>query len=691
MGDGTLMEFGSVVDAVAFAVEVQAAMQERNAGIPEDRQIVYRIGINIGDIIVEGDDIYGDGVNVASRLEGLAEPGGICVRRNVRNQVRDKLDLAFKDLGEIDVKNIARPVRVFCVVLDDKAAALATPVMAVPSRVARFKRWQVAAGLAIGLAGIGGLFVWHSWTPHLELFSSVETALPLPDKPSIAVLPFANVGGDPEQEYFADGMTDDLITDLSKLSGLFVISRNSAFTYKGKSVNVPDVARELGVRYVLEGSVRRQGETVRINAQLIDGTTGGHVWADRYAGTFDGIFALQDKVIGQIVAELKVKLTNAEQAQLARIPTTNLEAYDSYLRAEQEGYYVADSARYRRTLSFYRKSIELDPEFADAYSGFARAAIEVLRLGFDDVLSGSVARKGAYEAAGRALTLDPKNARAYSVLAFLQVLDSRHSEAVESARKAVSWSPNNAEAKTNLGLVLAYAGRPTEAVAEVETAIRLNPKPPPGVHVVAGIVLYFDRQYERAVTALELARAGQPTSELALEFLAASYAHLGDLDTAATRRVMVLDSFPAGNLAYYRLRYQHLKRKTDVDHHLAGLEKAGFTPWPFGHQEPPENRLSGIAVEALTFGKLWNGTRHTGAPFVQEISETGAFAYSSAVSLTTGSLWIDGDQVCQRVEGYIFSRAVCGYVYNNSDDARGGQHQYVLVAPDSVRFFSVAN
>jgi class 3 adenylate cyclase len=205
MGDGTLMEFGSVVDAVAFAVEVQAAMQERNAGIPEDRQIVYRIGINIGDIIVEGDDIYGDGVNVASRLEGLAEPGGICVRRNVRNQVRDKLDLAFKDLGEIDVKNIARPVRVFCVVLDDKAAALATPVMAVPSRVARFKRWQVAAGLAIGLAGIGGLFVWHSWTPHLELFSSVETALPLPDKPSIAVLPFANVGGDPEQEYFADG------------------------------------------------------------------------------------------------------------------------------------------------------------------------------------------------------------------------------------------------------------------------------------------------------------------------------------------------------------------------------------------------------------------------------------------------------------------------------------------------------
>jgi adenylate cyclase len=687
MGDGVLMEFGSVVDAVGFAVEIQLAMRERNADVPEDQQIVYRVGINVGDIIVEDDDIYGDGVNVAARLEGLATPGGICVRRNVRNQVRDKLDLAFEDLGEVEVKNIARPVRVFRVVLDDKAAALATPVVAAPSRAAPFKRWQIAAGITIGLAVIGGLFVWQPWAPQLE---TVETALPLPDKPSIAVLPFANVGGDPEQEYFADGMTDDLITDLSKLSDLFVISRNSAFTYKGKAVNVPDVARELGVRYVLEGSVRREDETVRINAQLIDGTTGGHVWANRYNGTFDDIFTLQDKVIGQIVAELKVKLTNAEQAQLARIPTTNLEAYDSYLRAEQEGYYVADGARYRQTLAFYRRSIELDPEFADAYAGYARALIEVMRLGFDDVLPGSVARKDAYEAAGRALALDPENARAYSVLAFLQVLDSRHREAIESARRAVSWSPSDAEAKTNLGLVLAYAGRPAEAVAEVEAALRLNPKPPPGVHIISGIILYFDRQYERAISALERARADQPTSELDLEFLAASFGHLGDFDTARTMRKKLLERFPVGNLAYYRLRYQHLQRKRDIDHHLAGLEKAGFTPWPFGYKERPENRLPGSAVGELTFGKLWNGTRHTGVPFVQEISETGAFAYSSTVSLTTGSLWIDGDQVCQRVEGYLFGRAVCGYVYHNTGKEREGQHQYVYVAPDSVKFFSVS-
>jgi adenylate cyclase len=685
MGDGTLMEFASVVDAVAFAVEVQCAMQERNADIPEGRRITYRIGINIGDIIVEGDDIYGDGVNIAARLEGLADPGGICISRSVHTQIADKLDLEFEDLGEQQVKNIAKPVMVYRVALDERAAALVTSVTVTPPTTGRGRRPQIAAGLVLSLVAVAGLVWWQPWAPDVEPASVERMTFPLPDKPSIAVLPFANVSDDPEQEYFADGMTDDLITDLSKLSDLFVISRNSAFTYKGKAVNVPDVARELGVRYVLEGSVRREGETVRINAQLIDGTTGGHVWADRYDGTFDGIFTLQDKVIGQIVAELKVKLTNAEQAQLARIPTTNLEA-----RAEQEGYYVADGARYRRTLAFYRRSIELDPEFGDAYAGYARALIEVMRLGFDDVLHGSVARKDAYEAAGRALALDPENARAYSVLAFLQVLDSRHSEAIESARRAVSRSPSDAEAKTNLGLVLAYAGRPAEAVTEVEAALRLNPKPPPGVHIIAGLVLYFDRQYERAITALERARADQPTSELALEFLAASYAHAGDFDTAGTMREMVLESFPAGNLAFYRLRYQHLKRKRDVDHHLEGLEKAGFTPWPFGHQERPENRLPGSAIEALTFGKLWNGTRHTGVPFVQEISETGGFAYSSTVSLTTGSLWIDGDQVCQRVEGYIFSRAVCGYVYRNTDKEREGEHQYVYVAPDSVKFFSVS-
>jgi hypothetical protein len=238
MGDGTLMEFGSVVDAVTFAVDVQRMMAERNAGVPVDRRITYRIGINIGDIIVEGEDIYGDGVNVAARLESLAEPGGSCIRRNVRNQVRDKLDIDFEDLGVVEVKNIARPMRVFRVVLDEKADALLTPVVEMPVKAAPSRRPQIAVALVVSVLAIGGLVWWQPWAPEFEPASVEKMALPLPDKPSIAVLPFNNMSDDPGQAYFADGMTEDLITDLSKISGLFVISRNSTFTYKGKPVKV---------------------------------------------------------------------------------------------------------------------------------------------------------------------------------------------------------------------------------------------------------------------------------------------------------------------------------------------------------------------------------------------------------------------------------------------------------------------
>jgi TolB-like protein/class 3 adenylate cyclase len=292
MGDGTLMEFASVVDAIAFAVEVQCAMQARNADIPEDRRIVYRIGINIGDIIVEGDDIYGDGVNIAARLEGLAEPGGVCISRSVHTQIKGKLDLTFEDLGEKEVKNIPEPVMVFRVAFDDKAATLLTPVVQVAAKRER-RWWPVAtAAVVVSVVAVGGALWWQPWAPDVEPASVERMAFPLPDRPSIAVLPFTNMSDDPAQEYFADGMTEDLITDLSKISGLFVIARNSVFTYKGKAVKVRQVAEELGVRYVLEGSVRRAGEQVRINAQLIDATTGGHLWAERYDGSLADVFGL---------------------------------------------------------------------------------------------------------------------------------------------------------------------------------------------------------------------------------------------------------------------------------------------------------------------------------------------------------------------------------------------------------------
>jgi adenylate cyclase len=691
MGDGLLAEFPSAVEAVQCAVDIQHWVGVRTAELAEDRRVVYRVGINIGDIVVEGDDIYGDGVNIAARLEGLAEPGGICVRRNVRNQVRDKLDLAFEDMGEVEIKNISRPVRAFRVVLDDKAAALVTPVTKATVASWRSRRPVVAAALALSLSGVFGLVWWQTRAPDIAPPTVEQAVLSLPDKPSIVVLPFLNVSGDPEQEYFADGMTDDLITDLSKLSGLFVISRNSAFAYKNKAVNVPDVARELGVRFVLEGSARREGSTVRINAQLIDSRTGGHVWADRYDGSIEDIFALQDQVIGQIVEQLKVQLSVGEQNRITRIPTKNLEAYDYYLRAEEEGYYVADSARYRMTLGYYQKAIELDPEFASAYAGYARATVEVLRLGFDNLLSGAVARKNAYDAASRALQLEPQNARTLTVLAILQTLDSRHKEAIESARQAVAYSPSSAEAQINLGLVLAYAGQRQEAVKAVETALRLNPKSEPGVYLLAGVVYYFDRQYERAIASLEEARTELPTSEIALQYLAASYARLERLDEARAMFESLRQILPMLSLAFYRLQDEHVKEQDDLDHLLGGLQKAGITPWPFGYQERTDGRLSGADIEAIANGKTWEGVLYNGVPFIQQNTETGGFAYSSANSLRTGTFWVAGDQLCQRVPGYLLGRAACGYVYRNGDQGEWSQYRYIYVSPELVKFFSPAS
>ncbi len=284
MGDGTLMEFGSVVDAVHFAVDVQRAMAERNAEVPEDQRITYRIGINIGDIIVEGDDIYGDGVNVAARLEALAEPGGICISRTVFNHVRNKVALAFEDLGELQVKNIPDPVRVYRVDL---------------SRT--------------DTDSVG-------WSPDTG-------SLPLPDKPSIAVLPFENMSGDPEQEFFADGMAEEIITALSRYRWFFVIARNSSFTYKGHAVDVKQVAKELGVRYVLEGSVRKAGDRVRVTAQLIDASTGNHIWAERYDRELDDIFALQDEITQTIVTAIEPELGAVEQERARRKPPDNLDAW----------------------------------------------------------------------------------------------------------------------------------------------------------------------------------------------------------------------------------------------------------------------------------------------------------------------------------------------------------------------------
>ena len=388
-GDGMLVEFPSVVNAVTCAAEIQGKMRERNAGVPEGLRIEFRIGVNIGDVIVEGDDIFGDGVNVAARLEGIAKPGGIALSGTVRDHLGNRLDLAFEDIGEQVLKNIDRPVRVFRVVLD-----------------------AVSSG-------------------RLRSRQRSER-----NKPSIAVLPFTNMSGDPEQEYFADGITEDIITDLSKVSGLSVIARNSVFTYKGKHADVQEVGRRFNVTTILEGSVRKAGNRVRINAQLIDARDGTHLWADRYDRDLTDIFALQDEITKAIVEQLKVKLLPQEKKAIEAVPTSSVDAYNYYLRGRHL-FYLHTTSHVLLAQRMYMKAVELDPSYARAYAGLADAAFFLYLNDHEGVTVSDI-----FDASSQAIELDPELAEAHASHGIALHFLDRYPEAVVEFERALAIDPN---------------------------------------------------------------------------------------------------------------------------------------------------------------------------------------------------------------------------------------------------------
>ena len=431
MGDGMLVEFASVVDAVECALAIQRAMAAREAEVPDDRRIQYRVGINLGDIVIEDEDIFGDGVNLAARLQEIAEPGGICISGTVYDQLKSKVEAQYEFLGEQQVKNITEPVRVYRVVLEtDVSRAIAGP-----SR--KNGRWLAVAAALVVLLGAGGAALWFKpWASH-----------PLPtarsDKPSIAVLPFDSLSKDPEQAFFADGMAEDIITDLSKIDGLLVIARNSSFSYKGKQVEIRTIARELGVRYVLEGSVRRAGDQVRINAQLIDAKSGGHIWADRFDGELSNVFALQDRISERIVEAMKVSLTKKERVRLKRTPTKNAQAYELFLKA-RDAHRTFVSKQLKQALSLYEQAIDLDPTFAEAYAGDAAVAALIWRRSNPRIMRRADALKWAKQSAARALALDPDSATTYGVLAMINLDQGQHAEAIRLSEKAVALDPNDA-------------------------------------------------------------------------------------------------------------------------------------------------------------------------------------------------------------------------------------------------------
>jgi len=573
-GDNLLAEFASVLDAVRCAVEVQEELRTRNAELPEERKMEFRIGINLGDVIEEGERIYGDGVNIAARVEGLAEPGGICISGTVYEHIKDKLALWEEFLGEHTVKNIKEPVRVYRVRMEPGPEAPKVSIEKTPGL--RPWKWTALGAVAVFILVVAAAAVWKFYlrpaSPPPVVMPEEVPALKLPDKPSIAVLPFANISGDPEQEFFSDGITEEIITGLSKVPRLFVIARNSSFTYKGKPVMVQQVGQELGVRYVLEGSVRKAGERVRIMAQLVDATTGKHLWAEKYDRALKDIFAVQDEIMMKVIAALQVKLTEGEQALIVAGGTDNFEAYAKFLlgveyakRMNKEGTLLA------RKIA--EEAIALDPNYPRGYRLLATTHFIDVQLGISASPGQSLAK--AAELYQKVITLDPSDAVAHAFLGYVYTLMRQYEKGITEVEKAVALNPNAADAQCFFGYISHFNGRHREAIEAIKKAIRLNPFPPNWYFWFLGYAYCNAGMYEEAIAELKKALRMTPDNQFAHTRLAATYSLLGREEEARAEAAEVLRINPNFSLKRYAKGHPY-KNPHDMELILGALRKAGL-------------------------------------------------------------------------------------------------------------------
>ena len=524
-GDGMLVEFQSVTEAVRCAADFQRSMAQRNEGT--DGGLLYRIGINLGDVIVENDDIFGDGVNVAARLESIAEPGGICVSAAVREQVGDRLDVGFEDLGEHTVKNISRPIRVFRVLLDGRK-------------------------------------------PGAAAASGAAQPKPTPMRvPSIAVLPFVNMSGDPDQEFFSDGLTEDIITEISRFHDLLVISRNSVFVHKGKKVTARSIAREFGVDYVVEGSVRKATDRVRVTVQLIDGETETHIWAERYDRKLEDIFAIQDEVTSAIVGTLRGRVEAATQDRAKKKPTGNMAAYE-YVLAGKALHHRSERGANEEAMGMLERAVTLDPKYAHAHAWKACVLGQRFVYGWHDNVDALL--KAITAEVEIALSLDETDADVHRILAALNLAFNRLDKALYHQERALELSPNYDLVVVQHGEVLTWLGRPAEGIEWIRKAMRINPYHPERFWNHLGRAQFVARAYGDAIQSFT--RITKP-DHTHFAFLAAAAAQMGDAGTASGYAREVLGRAPDFTVGAY-LTTLHYKNNSDLEHHREALLKAGL-------------------------------------------------------------------------------------------------------------------
>jgi adenylate cyclase len=524
-GDNLLAEFSSAVDAVECTVHIQNKLKKENAKVAEGKRVRFRIGVNIGDVVQDGDRIYGSGVNVAARIEGIADAGGVCISRSTYDQVKDKLDFSFKYLGEHEVKNIEEPVRVYKVLMDSDS----------PKPL-------------------------------------VEEQLELPEKPSIAVLPFTNMSGDPSQEYFSDGLTEQIINGLSKVSKLFVIARNSSFAYKGKAVGVKQIAKELGVRYILEGSVQKVENRVRITAQLIDATTDYHMWSENFDRDLEDIFAIQDEITMKLIDTIMVKLTHGEQARLWIGGTKSIQAFDCFIRG-YECFIHFNEMNNIQAKKYFEKAIEIDSSYAMAYVSLGYAYIADLAYGWTNSMLRTFEMAEKY--VQQALAINDSLELAHSLSGWLLLHKRQHNEAVKAGERAIELNPNSAEAHVHQAFILCFIEKTETAIKLLKRAFRLNPIPPHYYYNFMAMAYRIDGQYEKAIEFAKKSISNDPDQLMPHVTSAVAYSLLNEIEKAKMTMKEVLKIDPKLTVENYTALMPY-NRKENVEEVAYALRKAGM-------------------------------------------------------------------------------------------------------------------
>jgi adenylate cyclase len=570
-GDNLLAEFGSVVDAVRCAVKIQEELRVRNTELPENKRMHFRIGINLGDVVQEEERIYGDGINIAARVEGLAEGGGICISGTTFDQIGKKVSLGYEYLGEQTVKNIEKPVRAYKVLMEPEAVG---KVLGEEKPKVRRWRWAAIVGLVVLIIMACVVMIWNVYfrLPAVEMFPKREMIFDLPKGPSIAVLPFFNMSGDPEQEYFSDGLTENIITGISSDTRLFVIARNSTFSYKGKSVKVQEVARELGAQYIVEGSVQHAEDRVRITVQLINATTGHHIWADKYDRDLKDIFAVQDEITIKIITALGVKVTEGEQARLRSKGPTNLKAFMKAMKA------IVLFRRMNKDDNFLARqeveeAIALAPEVSLLYA--VLAGTHIMDLFYRSSKSPLISFAQASKSVKKAIALDMENSDAYTALAGLYLMRREYDKAIAAAEQSIHLNPNGADAYANLGHILCYSGRPNDSIELFEKAIRLNPIPPSYYLHQLGHAYRFLGRYKEAIVAYKKALDHSTDNLFAHTGLTATYVLLGREEEGRNEAKEILKIDPKFSLEHFE-NILPFKNKADIKLYVDALRKAGL-------------------------------------------------------------------------------------------------------------------